>query len=802
MVIYGGEGIRSNSVPTSSSVHRADASSAPFLPTASLSQPSHLSGTTSKIEQSHSSTHPYTQSVGKLKGVCPGDTLTSSKSFGNHEKEEKQKIKTGTQAWSAANIKTQPQSSSIYELPPPSSGHHHNPAVKVGGSALSSPPMITCLDDMFVFDTTSQIWFPIQCSLAPLPRKGHSLNSCYFSSPKGGVAATVSSNNDKKNVLIMFGGYSIENNTLSNSIFICEIDKVIDYYESSKKHYVEKLQQEKEEQERPLSSSSSAAAIANQNQQHRGSKSHLKGPKLGLRETDIPPLIWRTMTTQGNPPSPRYRHSATIAYGSSSEPLLVITGGIGKDPKIALNDIYILDIENQLWITLKNGNDSLTKGLSSGDGPSAGIYGHVSFPVLKASSSSSYSDSNNNHHTEESRATNGYEILVFGGSSNTSSGKSSCYSSLFAFDLTTHLWRKCDVGHTFPSSRYGHSVCLLEGCSAINNIPSSSSGAVVPSQQQQQVSPHTPSAHQLTHYPSHSNQAKQASCAIIFGGTGPVSSFSDSWILDLRWKESNFSQFTNGIDNLIQNNMENYFNEALLSQQQQQEQQQQHQQYLAATNPQQQQLVQQQQQQPQYQQQQQFHHQQQYLLHQNAVKASMSFPNITSSYTIGMPSYSPAASAPQLPGGLNNTFAGAATSQKIYSSNNKKYLNTMTTTGNSSPASSSFIDSRYPSSLPSAHQQQVQFQQPPQQRQFRMKGSLSTPALVEARGINEGDDRRPSFAEGIPLVDDINISEDYNEQQERRRPSNLGDSYRQQQQDNHVSDDAAVNELILKVFTS
>jgi hypothetical protein len=723
-----------------------------------------MSGT-SKTEQSLSSTHPYTQSVGKLKGVCPGDTLTSSKSFGNHEKEEKQKIKTGTQVWSAANIKTQPQSSSIYELP---SSSHHNPSTKV--LVVSSPPMITCFDDMYVLDTISQIWYPIQCSLAPLPRKGHSLNSCYFSlsstSPGGGTA----SNNEKKNVLIMFGGYSTENNTLSNSIFICEIDKVIDYYETAKKLYSTKLEQEKEEQERPLSSSPTT-----QNQQ-RGSKTHLKGPKLGLRETEIPPLIWRTMTSQGNAPPPRYRHSATIAYGSSSEPLLVITGGIGKDPKVALNDVYILDIENQLWINLKNGNASLTKGLSGGDGPVSGIYGHVSFPVLKASSS--FSGDNNN----DVERNCGYEILVFGGSSNTSSGKSSCYSSMFAFDLSTHVWRKCDVGHTFPSSRYGHSVCLLEGCSAINNLPSSLSTAAATSQQQMiSHSPFLSSSPQLTHYQSHSIKAKQASCALIFGGNGPISSFSDSWILDLHWKESNFSQFTNGIDNLIQNNMENYINEALLIQQQQEHQQQ----FLASNNQQQLQPAQ-----PQYQQQQQFHHQQQYLLHQNAVKSSVSFPNIVSSYTIGMPSYSPAASAPQLPPGGVNT----SSSQKIFSSNNKKYLTAMTNTGNSSPASS-FMDFRNLPVNQQQQQQQMSFQQ--QQRQTGMKGSMSTPGLrqgiVETRVVNE-EDRKASFLEGIPFVDDINISEDIYEQQERR-PSNFG-----QQQNHHIPDDAAVNELMLKVL--
>jgi hypothetical protein len=65
----------------------------------------------------------------------------------------------------------------------------------------------------------------VRCSLAPLPRKGHTLNTIMIHQALH---------------LVVFGGYSIENITLSNTLLVCDCKKIQEYYEISKKIQLKK----------------------------------------------------------------------------------------------------------------------------------------------------------------------------------------------------------------------------------------------------------------------------------------------------------------------------------------------------------------------------------------------------------------------------------------------------------------------------------------------------------------------------------------------------------------------------------
>lgn len=488
VLIHGGEGLKPSS-PTSQtrSLILEDSNSSVLYN--SNNNNSTTGQKTSTILQGNA--HP----LGKMKGVCPGDNIASSKFHGNPRystPQQQQQMKPTLNNNNNINNNSQ-------QLQEDSN------------SQATTIPLITCLDDMYALDTISYVWYPIQCALSPLPRKGHSLNSCILPS-------LISNGSTKKRLtLIMFGGYSIENVTLSNSLFVCEAKSIIDYYERSKKRYMER--QKSWEDELNVSGIVTTKTSVTQSP----SKS-IGGINDNLKVSDIPPIVWKSVSCRGAAPAPRYRHSSCIANGTSNEPLLIIVGGIGKDPAVAFNDIFILDIQNQTWINLINGNDCLTAGIG-GDGPIAGIYGHVCFPITKPPST--------NFHEQDENPKN--EIIIFGGSSNTMSMKSNCYSSMFGFDLETHTWRKVPTGHTFPASRTNHSVSLVHGWSPDNMLPGKK--------------PPKPSLQ----VPNITTELR--TCAVVFGGVGAIQCAADAWALDLSWKPAGFKQYQNSIEHMIDENI-------------------------------------------------------------------------------------------------------------------------------------------------------------------------------------------------------------------------------------------------------
>jgi hypothetical protein len=469
---------------------------------------------------------------------------------------------------------------------------------------------------MYALDTQEMMWFPIKCALAPLPRKGHTLNLVML--------------NNRRHFLV-FGGYSSENVTLSNTLLVCDAEKVKEYCEVSKKLVYKQREDEKErERQREVfgtantntvipatdtlvaggggggggsSTSTPKASSSKHHRSHHRDFHQQQSMKPMNKDYDLQAVVWRTLQCKGQAPTPRYRHTATVVPGSVGESLLIIVGGIGKESQVALQDVYILDIENLCWITLKNGPDALSRGLG-GDGPVAGIFGHTAFPIIKkihptssttmavASSSNGKNKKttqrggpsatqsissrmvNNNGETDDffnnnNNQSSQYELLVFGGSSNPTAMKSHCYSSLFAFDVTSHDWRRVTTGYAFPNSRSNHSVTMIQGWAPFHEMPYHSHHM---SKQNRQVvmNKHT---HTITNGFIANNQISNGSCAVIFGGVGALMA-ADTWALDLQWRPAGVGQYDQNTNQMVQQRMEMFHQQDEQQQQQQQQQQQ------------------------------------------------------------------------------------------------------------------------------------------------------------------------------------------------------------------------------------
>jgi N-acetylneuraminic acid mutarotase len=211
-----------------------------------------------------------------------------------------------------------------------------NPLLRMGSSKRSldtskkslefDNSVISSLDDFYALNLTTNCWYKIQCSLAPLPRKGHSM-----------TVAPVVVDGMKQDCIILFGGFSAETNSLSNTVHICTVRDVLS---TLRKYEVKK---------------------------EKGNRNILEY---------APPVTWKTLTTTGKGPPPRYRHSACIidrdisrinqtghSYSESQSSLMVVFGGIVGthfDTTRAFNDIYVLDLDTHAWIRTSFGPDALS----------------------------------------------------------------------------------------------------------------------------------------------------------------------------------------------------------------------------------------------------------------------------------------------------------------------------------------------------------------------------------------------------------------------------------------------------------
>ncbi len=333
---------------------------------------------------------------------------------------------------------------------------------------------------------------------------------------------------------VIFGGYSIENTTVSNSLHVCEADAIY-------QHYIAKRDMRYKTNSQPTASNANHVGVIK-----------------SLKQDTIEPLMWRTLNTTGTPPSPRFRHSSTFIQVDKDTPLLVIMGGIGKDATVPLNDVFILDLNTLTWTAPLTGSDALSQG-TGGDGPVSGLYGHVAFSV-----SAMHDAAVERSSTNAGRNSAENELLVFGGSSNPTSGQTNINQNIYAYSMTTHTWRIVPTGFSFPSARSNHTATLVQGWAPVHDIAGASvsnDGLSVRVSQQANRKHKVGSTLRSTTGPSTVNTATSAAtgntmnpttpsngvCAVIFGGLDSIQCASDTWALDLQWRKAGVEQYDHNV---------------------------------------------------------------------------------------------------------------------------------------------------------------------------------------------------------------------------------------------------------------
>lgn len=351
----------------------------------------------------------------------------------------------------------------------------------------------------------SLTWFRFRSSLAPLPRKGHTLN-----------LVNLHGDSDKASFLV-FGGYSIDNLTVSNSVLVCSSEHVLRYYNTSQ-----------------------AILKAGLNIADYESSSGGEVKKPLNEQYDLQPIVWRTLKCKGKAPCGRYKHSSTVVMDNSGAHLLIIVGGLGMDTSRPLNDIHILQCDTLTWIALESHKEGPQRGISL-DGPSGGIFGHTAFPFLQYTSSLNM---------DQEDLQQSQEILLFGGSYDPASAKSSCYSSLFSYNYNEHTWRTIHSGHEYPSSRTNHTATSVVGWAPVFEVP------FQPGMTAMTPTPNSSSSQLTKNKPETNNNNTSGAdlnrnCIVVFGGVTAISAANDTWALDLQWRTAGLDQYDNNLDKMV-----------------------------------------------------------------------------------------------------------------------------------------------------------------------------------------------------------------------------------------------------------
>lgn len=387
---------------------------------------------------------------------------------------------------------------------------------------------MSCFDDLFLFDLVDHVWYDIKSNLAPLPRKGHSMN----------LANLGTSGDSSKQCLLVFGGFSTDNLTVSNTVLACFTDPI--------RRYVQKSQQ----------ILADGKKISDYEQQAAGSK-----VKRAYNEKyDLQPIVWRTLPCRGTAPAGRFRHSSSIVRDNSGADLLVIIGGIGLDQSRPLNDVHILQCDTMTWLHLESHQEGLAKGISI-DGPFNGIYGHSAFPFFHAGHHNPQLSLLDNEESKLQNSDEHQEIIVFGGSYDTASSKSSCYPGLFAYNYRKDIWRRVSTGHSYPISRTGHSCVVLPGWSPSFDTPFGPTKTAAATATNKSLGTPKLSAVGGAGQMQETSRASlpvsdYTRCSVlIFGGVTAAMTVQDLWALDLQYRDAGLDQYDNNTHQVIQATM-------------------------------------------------------------------------------------------------------------------------------------------------------------------------------------------------------------------------------------------------------
>jgi hypothetical protein len=427
-----------------------------------------------------------------------------------------------------------------------------------------SVSVLQCLDDLSVLDLDTFVWYALPTQLAPLPRKGHSLN-----------VVNLGTNLDVANQhFVVFGGYSTENLTVSNTLVACSVEKVQSNYQYQKN--IRELEEEIQEVQKRLDEvtlkataadhSSKTIPLGDEMKAVKKNLQTLKSKKVVLLNKGSEKIVWKSLSCRGQPPVGRYRHSATVLQDSSGSHLLVIIGGIGSDSSYALSDVHILQCDALTWITLPShkptiplhskSSNRLTSTNIQTDRPYRGIYGHVAFPFYNRLQPGQSDEGNILFENEEHlllNDNNSKEILIFGGSYDTIASSSSCYSTIFAYHVVEDRWRIVQTGHEYPTSRINHTASVILGFSPDFNFAFSSNENNVNSKNN----------HNNDDVKGRATVGKEAhqvtnSSVIIFGGVTAMQAMADCWALDLNYREIGLAQFDNSQQQLVEQTMKTW----------------------------------------------------------------------------------------------------------------------------------------------------------------------------------------------------------------------------------------------------
>ena len=138
---------------------------------------------------------------------------------------------------------------------------------------------------------------------------------------------------------------------------------------------------------------------------------------------------------------------------------------------------------------------------------------------------------------------------------------------LYMYEVHKNYWRKVNTGYTFPSYRVGHAAALLSCTPPVSDsagkilgmqymnflltkkltlcllseVKSKTTG-YIDSQEAQKVTKNT--------------KRECVNTFLMFGGKNFVSQISDTWILDLSWRQMDFSQYHEGQTDRIRSNLQ------------------------------------------------------------------------------------------------------------------------------------------------------------------------------------------------------------------------------------------------------
>lgn len=280
-----------------------------------------------------------------------------------------------------------------------------------------SAQSVVPLEDIFALDVNNGEWIKFETIMGPLPRKGHSLSIAPVSRAALGMGASGDSldpdrilmNRDKRlgrihnhqsidpdddedlkpdprvQSVMLFGGFNNEHEAYSNTVHLATVENIASsYINLNQMVQDERAMLNKEEGGDTDSDSGSESADPSvKSKKGSGGDAAWQLQKEMIKQQNA--IKWQVVQTTGTPPSPRYRHSATIVRkrkeeahhhhhtlaGRQSESCtLVIFGGLGRG-NVPMNDVHILDLDTLHWTNLTGSDDTW---------PSHGLFGHTAIP--------------------------------------------------------------------------------------------------------------------------------------------------------------------------------------------------------------------------------------------------------------------------------------------------------------------------------------------------------------------------------------------------------------------------------------